>query len=225
MSSSLVYKESSQYYWDTVIFQVEGQLLQVPRYHLEKGSEFFQDMFILPQGNQYAEGNSDSNPIKLDGITTLVDFERFVEILYPSVTPWQKTYKLQEEWISILKLATMWRFLNVRRLAINCLTDMKLGALTRITLGRKYSVGQWLRMGYWELVKQISAVTLEEAETVGYPFSIHILQIRDEMTKRHWNRGIAYGSWDDSIVKQVVEDEFAYELRQVDQDGLAYNEN
>ncbi|KAF5355477.1 hypothetical protein D9758_006330 [Tetrapyrgos nigripes] len=221
--------KNKRYYWDTLIFLVEDEYFNIPRYHLEKGSEFFEAIFSLPAGDQLLEGNVDANPIRLDGITTRVDFERFVDLLYPSNnTPWKSSDKTRDEWVSILKLATLWRFPSIRQAAIENLTAMSLDPLTNIALGRKYSVSQWLRGGYKELVMRVSDITLSEAEEIGYPSSIRIFRVREEMCKKHWGSR-PYGSstystahWSKEVIRQAVEEEFKDELKQVDQDGVAY---
>lgn len=47
--------------------QVENCLFKVPRQTLEFQSKVFRDMFSLP-ASAVAEGSSDNNPIRLDGI-------------------------------------------------------------------------------------------------------------------------------------------------------------
>jgi hypothetical protein len=63
--------------------QVEDSLFRVPRHHFQDNSEVFKDMFSLPQGSQTTEeGNSDANPIKLEGISAL-EFASLLRALYP----------------------------------------------------------------------------------------------------------------------------------------------
>jgi hypothetical protein len=105
-----------------------------------------------------------------------------------------------------------------------------LETLTGIALGKKYSVGQWLRVGYKELVMRVSDITLREVEEIGYPSSIHIFRVREQMCKKHWDTRPSSWStystsrWDAEVVRQAIEEEFKDELKEVDQDGVAYNE-
>jgi hypothetical protein len=63
--------------------QVEKTLFKIPRYHFENSSEVFCDMFALPRADHTSpEGNSDENPIKLEGISAF-DFEQLLYVLYP----------------------------------------------------------------------------------------------------------------------------------------------
>jgi hypothetical protein len=62
-----------------------------------------------------------------------------------SKVPWYKSdLKTKEESQSILKLATLWRFLRLRTLAIEELTNhQETEAVEKIVLRRKFSVKQW----------------------------------------------------------------------------------
>ncbi|KAK7472380.1 hypothetical protein VKT23_000496 [Stygiomarasmius scandens] len=180
-------------------------------------------MLSLPQGDQH-EGSRDSSPIELDGSTTLVDFERFVDLLYPSTSPWKNANRSQEEWNSILKLATLWGFPNIRCLAIEHLSKMKLDAFTNIELGRKYSVSQWLRNGYMELVKRFDTLTREEVKVIGCSSSIGVFRVREEMAKRFQSAYSVFSTthWSESAIKEGVEKEFVDELSQVDHSDQEY---
>ena len=67
-----------------VCLQVENRLFKVPRRVFVQESQVFRDMFSLPvpEGVK-AEGASEDNPLKLDGIIA-IDFVRLLRFLYPS---------------------------------------------------------------------------------------------------------------------------------------------
>jgi hypothetical protein len=107
--------------------QSENTLHSVPRYYLEEHSQFFKDMFSLPQGVD-GEGKTEQNPITLSGCTN-AEFEsileeilpRSVDVLIPE-EPCRLTQPSRvnprdrgalrshgkERWEGVLKLATMW---------------------------------------------------------------------------------------------------------------------
>ncbi|KAJ7887243.1 hypothetical protein B0H14DRAFT_2337871, partial [Mycena olivaceomarginata] len=129
---------------------VEDRLFKVPHCHFERDSEIFTTAYTLPAAGK-GEGLSDENAVILEGLST-VDFERLLAALYllnslphnknliPSVP--------KDHWIFVLRLATLWRFLDIRNLAIRHLdTQVKKGA-EGIVLARRYRVAQWLRSGY-----------------------------------------------------------------------------
>jgi hypothetical protein len=64
--------------------QVDGVLYRVYRHPLEKNSSVFAAMFSIPQGCAAgdAEGTSDENPIRLDGVPA-AELEAMLQILYP----------------------------------------------------------------------------------------------------------------------------------------------
>lgn len=71
---------SVRYFWLTLTTKVENTLFRVLREPLESQSKIFRDMFSLPVAGD-AEGSSDNNPIRLEGITKS-EFKRFLEVLF-----------------------------------------------------------------------------------------------------------------------------------------------
>ncbi|KAJ7656468.1 hypothetical protein DFH06DRAFT_1411260 [Mycena polygramma] len=101
---------------------VEERIFKVPRYHFEHSSEIFATIFILPVVDAVqGEDQSDENPVILEGISR-VDFERLLKVLYPLDIP-QILSMAKDDWISVLKLSTLWYFLDARDLAIKPLND------------------------------------------------------------------------------------------------------
>ncbi|KAF8216991.1 hypothetical protein K438DRAFT_1748117 [Mycena galopus ATCC 62051] len=107
------------YYFNNITFKY---IFNVPRYHFERTSEIFGTMLTLSPGDGVQpEGQSDETPIVLEGITQ-IDFRALLKVLYPlhvrqpvfNAVQWMT----KDEWISVLKLSTLWRFLDARDLAI-----------------------------------------------------------------------------------------------------------
>ena len=66
-----------------ILWQVEGCLFKVPKYHFVRSAAIFPASLDQPQEEVLnAEGYSEENPIFLPG-TTKVDFENLMKILYP----------------------------------------------------------------------------------------------------------------------------------------------
>ncbi|KAJ6593369.1 hypothetical protein B0H19DRAFT_1246152 [Mycena capillaripes] len=169
------------YYLETVVFNVENALFKVPRFQFERHSGIFATTFSLPQPVEGAEGTNDKIPFKLEGIKR-ADFQALLKVLYPmSAIPKLPELK-REEWISVLHLASLWDFLEVRDLAIQQLAmyaEGTLNATERIVLGRKYDVSSWLRSGYTELAKRKTPISLEEAAKIGWEVTLQICQLRE----------------------------------------------
>ncbi|KAJ7763591.1 hypothetical protein DFH07DRAFT_956402 [Mycena maculata] len=167
------------YYWESVTFQVEHRLFKVPRYQFERNSEIFAGTFMLPTTGD-VEGKSDKNPIKLEGISS-VDFERLLAVLYPLENPMPTFSK--DHWISVLKLATLWRLLATRALAIHHLDTEVKNSAEGIVLARTYHVAAWLRSGYEALARGThGAMSLTDAEMIGWDTATKIYRIREEVT-------------------------------------------
>ncbi|KAF5313588.1 hypothetical protein D9611_010139 [Ephemerocybe angulata] len=178
---------SADFYWENVVFKVEDTLFRVPRHGLENASIVFADMFRLPtgEGGQTAvEGQSDDNPIVLEGYTSS-EFRSLLKILYPSATkvepPWEgpepcpyttlsTTINLsKEEWIDILKLSTAWEMVVVRATAIAELISKDMTTpLDKVVLGRKFRIAAWLQEGLLGLVsQQPGSCASQGLETLG----------------------------------------------------------
>ncbi|KAK7012804.1 hypothetical protein R3P38DRAFT_3279276 [Favolaschia claudopus] len=179
------------YYLQTVVFkgrswiQVEDCLFNVPRYHFERGSEVFAGMFSVPQpgGDTCKEGQGDSNPIVLVGKSS-ADFQALLKILYPlDIEPVMKnssTWMTTGEWISVLKLSTEWRFLHIRKMAIEMLASTtEISSVQRIVLARKYEVASWLCRGYLELAQSTESISDEEGELLGWKTAFRLIQARE----------------------------------------------
>ncbi|KAF8216959.1 hypothetical protein K438DRAFT_1559229, partial [Mycena galopus ATCC 62051] len=156
--------------------QVEDCLFNVPRYHFERTSEIFATMLTLPPGDAVeVEGQSDDNPIVLDGISE-VDFRALLKILYPLTD-----FMSKDEWLSVLKLSTQWRFLEARDLAIAQLNNHSdIGDVELILLARQYDVATWLRKGYMSIAERSEIISEEEAQKLGWQTAFRLSQLREK---------------------------------------------
>ena len=85
----------------------------------------------------------------------------------------------KSEWISILKLATLWIFKGLRAGAVSRLTGMMTDPIEEVLLGRQYSVPQWLRSGYGTLVNRSVILSLEEARLLNFQTAFLVCQARE----------------------------------------------
>ncbi|KAF8199894.1 hypothetical protein K438DRAFT_1822746 [Mycena galopus ATCC 62051] len=168
------------YYLDTVVFEVQHTLFKVPRFQFERHSGVFATTFSLPQPVAGVEGSSDKTPFRLDGIKR-VDFQALLKVLYP-LTSIPKTPTLcRDEWISVLKLANLWDFIDVRDLAIQqlALYSRSLDCVERIVFAREHDVSSWLESGYTELVRRKTIISPEEAKKIGWDVALQICKLRE----------------------------------------------
>ncbi|KAJ7149762.1 hypothetical protein C8R43DRAFT_499324 [Mycena crocata] len=211
-----------KYYLESVVFKVEDRIYKVPRYHFQHSSEIFATTFTLPAADDVqAEGHSDKNPFVLEGITS-VDFARLLKVLYPLDIP-QILGMPKDDWISVLKLSTLWYFLDARDLAIRQLDAMGLSSVLRILLARQYDVANWLRTGYTELARREEGISLEDAAKIGWGTTVRLYHTRETAIK-NWsatNRHKYYG--DESRFQLAdVEGTFREEFRLADAASAAY---
>ncbi|KAF6755013.1 hypothetical protein DFP72DRAFT_898245 [Ephemerocybe angulata] len=175
--------------WDTVIFKVEDGLFRVPLHGFIQSSDVFAAMFSLPKGDESkqedgTEGHSAANPIVLEGYLK-EDFLALLKVLYPMFSDVMAgRFKMTKtEWISALKLSTVWGIHEIRQWAIKELSSSvsALTSLEKIEYGRAHKVSKWL-------VEGISAIVIEDgpeglsardlARKVGIETAYQIMTIR-----------------------------------------------
>ncbi|KAK0459208.1 uncharacterized protein EV420DRAFT_308793 [Desarmillaria tabescens] len=232
---------SQDYYWDTIVLQVEDTLFRVPKYQLVGKSEIFDSMLSLPQGSNEPEGSSDDAPIKLSDISK-TDFKSLLQVIYPRDAANPPELSI-DSWISVLRLSSLWQMVDTRSNAISHLTQLlcNLSPADRILLGRKFSVAHWISSGYVNLAERGEVVSLEEAGKIGLSTALLIHHVRESLWKRdneHLHRSSRsryYGDYnnynDDECyekpmeisrkdsVEEAVKLAFGEELRDVEVEG------
>jgi hypothetical protein len=138
----------------------------------------------------------------------------------------------EEEWISILKLSTMWEFSYARDLAIKELSGRAMDPITKVLLARQYSIPKWLLAAYHELVNRKELVSCDEAQQLGLNVAIQIFHIREKAIsarvvcqKKEWPRQKEWSDEEDnmpggqsqliSIDKEGIKAAFAEELKEL----------
>ncbi|KAJ6581992.1 hypothetical protein B0H19DRAFT_1019018 [Mycena capillaripes] len=211
-----------KYYLESITFKVEESTFKVPRYHFEHSSEIFATTFTLPAVDAVnAEGQSDENPFILQGIER-VDFERLLKVLYPLDVP-QILSMVKDDWISVLKLSTLWYFLDARDLAIKQLNGRAdIGSIERILLARQYDVAPWLRMGYTDLARREEGISLEDAEKIGWQVTVRLYQTREAAIKSYSKSHAGRHHGSQSFQHADVEGTFREDFRQAELASAAY---
>lgn len=129
----------------------------------------------------------------------------------------------QEGWIAVLKLATMWSFKDIRKLAISELTEQSVEPVEKVLLARACSVPGWLRAGYNTLARRPDVLSLEEAERIGYRTAVRLFHVREQILKVESAKN-PYRYLGDTHIHDAplgdaysaIEREFAAELREVE---------
>ncbi|KAH6893992.1 hypothetical protein BKA70DRAFT_1570733 [Coprinopsis sp. MPI-PUGE-AT-0042] len=166
----------SLYFWESILFKVEGITFQLPKYRFAEESDEF--MRVAARG----EGDG---PIELD--VTLGDFEAFLKVfLLPRASAMydEKPALTKYEWISVLRLSTKWLFNDLRKLAISHLSLIKMDAIDRICLAKEYWVYNWLLEGYEQVVDRLltfdaadgsgTTLTAQEGKRIGMEVALEL---------------------------------------------------
>lgn len=129
----------------------------------------------------------------------------------------------KDDWISVLKLSTLWRFLDARDLAIQQLTSRGMESVERILLARSYDVATWLRSGYTDLARREEGISLEDAEKIGWETTVRLYQTREAAIKSYSSsyRQNQYGN-QSRFQHADVEGAFREEFRVADLASAAY---
>ena len=87
--------------------------------------------------------------------------------------------KSQDEWLSILHLATKWSFHPLRVLSIEHLDLLRMTSpVDKLLLGRKYDVLGWVTSGYFSLCERAESLTMDEGRRLPLEDVIGISEAR-----------------------------------------------
>ncbi|KAH6910259.1 hypothetical protein BKA70DRAFT_1272581 [Coprinopsis sp. MPI-PUGE-AT-0042] len=175
---SKMHSRDDSYYWEPVVFLVEGALFKLPKLHLAQGSQRFAEFYGLLENDSSdddavvaaATGSSQCTSVIPLGVTA-EDFRSFLAVLYPKNAQTQANLT-KEQWLSVLKLATQWHFEHMRKTAI--------AQLERLPLT---PVEKWLLSGYKRLVRQETPIAVEDAKEIGFETSLRLYLCRE--SQRH----------------------------------------
>ncbi|KAL5519552.1 hypothetical protein ACEPAH_1235 [Sanghuangporus vaninii] len=173
-------KRHHLFYFFLVTFSVGNQLFRVPREGFERNSVLFRDVFSL---------NKDT-PGPHEG-------ERFLLLLY-SPYPTKDLHELQldkSRWIAVLSFAHKWKFKGIRMFVIHKLEDFDFDEVSKVVLAHRYEISEWYMPAYIALAKCHEALTIHEAERLGFRFAVKMAQVRE----RRFNRPLKHSVTDDML--------------------------
>ncbi|KZV66705.1 hypothetical protein PENSPDRAFT_584939 [Peniophora sp. CONT] len=161
-----------------VVFRVGNFLFRVHRYFFTRESAYFRER--LPQATSpgdFTKGSNDSHPYVLEDATS-EDFARFLWIFY---NPKYSVYRANvETWLSILKLAHIWQFPEVRALALRSVEEHELDPIRKIVFYHTYEVDRdLLTPSYLALVTREEPITLDEGLELGIETALMIARARE----------------------------------------------
>jgi len=195
------------YFFADITFSVEDCLFKVPRYAFEQNSEAFAKIFLLPASESYQQ------PLQLTGILK-EDFLIFLQVLYPKDCT-RLPSLVKREWASVLKLATMWEFTDLRLLAIRSLAPMLDDPIEQIDLAKNCDVKEWLLPAMNKLAQREQPMGIEDTARLGVETVLKIGAVRECCSLRHYSR---YGEVEH---KRGARSEVDFTRRLADEFGLA----
>ncbi|CAL1703063.1 unnamed protein product [Somion occarium] len=128
-----------------------------------------------------SEGLSDQNPIRLDGISSK-DFRALLKYMFPQVIDPSADSRnlLTEEWISILKLSTMWNMVDHRKSSIqNLRMRFDYDPVTRVVLAQSHGIDEWLLPAYLQPAHRKEPLSALESSRLGYETAFKIVEARE----------------------------------------------
>ncbi|KAH6911852.1 hypothetical protein BKA70DRAFT_1268680 [Coprinopsis sp. MPI-PUGE-AT-0042] len=171
---------SSSHYYQNVVIEVEQCLYSIPKQALVAQS---------PWGDASGgEGESDVKPIVLTGYRSK-DFDSLLKVFFyhscsprpfePSPPSFEKS-----QWVSVLKLSTVWQIDKARTMAIEKLSALDLSPIEKIQHARDYRVSKWLIEGATALANSSESLELGDiASAVGWKTTALILSARNTTSK------------------------------------------
>jgi len=134
-------------------------------------------------------GDTKEKPFRLDAIDK-GDFVAFLKILCPRhPTQWGIIPRNPQvpdlgltEWVSVLKLATLWQFDEAKKIAIyNLNIHTVCIPVMRIKLARTYNIPEWLMRGLSTLARQRESLSVEDVDQLGVEFSLKVAELRGKV--------------------------------------------
>ncbi|KIK19624.1 hypothetical protein PISMIDRAFT_682944 [Pisolithus microcarpus 441] len=129
------------------------------------------------------EGESDLRPVILEGVSKK-EFESFLRVLIGRQYATKKASDLgQAQWISVLKLSTMWEFKRLREVAIQHLDlpSKSLGSIEKFVLASKYGIKKWLLPALLELAERARPIGVEEGRLIGFENALKLAAVREQL--------------------------------------------
>ncbi|KAJ8495025.1 hypothetical protein ONZ45_g13035 [Pleurotus djamor] len=170
------------FFWKLGELKVEDQVYKLPTSYLARKSTKFNDLLGRQANGSAANGGSNKiSPVQLDGVSK-VDFETFLSVVLEfKVEP---AFHSDEDWMVVLKLANLWGFGELRKIAIETLTNSQTAgwsATDYVLFGRQFEVEKWVHSGYSQLVERSMKVTEAEAEEIGWKTALKLGHVREDI--------------------------------------------
>ncbi|CCM04332.1 uncharacterized protein FIBRA_06503 [Fibroporia radiculosa] len=159
-------------------------LYRVHRYFLERDSDFFRSLLVLPPGDaeRGPDGATEETAIPLLGVTTH-EMECLLFFLYHGMYE-RKVWR--DDWVALLSISSRFLFEGIRKRAVQEITRFTepLDPVERVVLATRHDVPQWLKPAYVELCQRRDALSVKEGQQIGLETAIPLARAREELLRR-----------------------------------------
>ncbi|VDC03783.1 unnamed protein product [Peniophora sp. CBMAI 1063] len=156
-----------------ITFLVEGTLYRVHEYLFTTNSTFWAD--------KLREREDKTAVIELEDVVSR-DMDALLSILYDASFH-QYDLKTSEAWESVLRLATRWKFDNIRSLAILKL-DPLAPPIQQLVMARAFDVPKWLQPSLVALCMRSSPLTVSECKQLSPEDIVSIMSTREAVRQK-----------------------------------------
>lgn len=190
-----------------ITFLVENTFFRVHRFFFERESQtFIQELVQAPQ-----DGTSDDSPLRVGDVTS----DDFATLLWVWYSPkYRLDRKSSDNWLVVLELSTRWQFLEMRKLAVEQLQNLKMDPVEKIAIYNKYEIDRSLLLPeYKHLCTRKGQMSIEEGEKVGLLTVLAIHQARERamrsaVANEHRSLSHADINDNDEELEQILRDVF-----------------
>ncbi|TEB38067.1 hypothetical protein FA13DRAFT_1785902 [Coprinellus micaceus] len=184
----------AEHYWESVTFK--SMIRSRDAYSESQStagvedSDHFSTLFDLENklGQEYGLDDPHLDAVKLEDVA-VSDFQTFLNVLYPRDLG-ARPDLTQAQWMTILVLATRWRFRDVRKRSIKELKNFS-SLSEKLRLAEELTVPSWCIEVYVELVQRGGPLLLAEAEQLGMVKTLALYSMRET---RNSNRHCGFSS-------------------------------
>jgi hypothetical protein len=158
-------------------------------------------MFHLPiPANGVPDGHSKDKPLRLEGIEK-TDFKQLLRVMYPRSVDRlsnksneliarpirRRNFGREEtltapEWMSVLKLSSMWEFGEIRKLAIRRLSQLTIDAVEKVVIARDYHIAEWLIPSINVLAQRKKPMGVLDVNRLGWDYVLKIGEVRESFS-------------------------------------------
>jgi hypothetical protein len=204
-------KRHEEYYFrdGNICFLVENRIFRLHRFFFERESDYFRDRLGPSNEGEPGEDGSPNSPYRICDVTS-EEFAQFVWVWYNPKYSFAK--QSREKWLTILRVATRWRFHEIRKLAIRHLEEMAFQPIEKISIYKEYDVDHELLLpAYVSLCRSPTLPSPAEGKILTLETVLKIASAREQVLQTASERGYKTplsASVPDDVVNTIVAELF-----------------